>query len=69
MIAQILDHLWQPTVILCLAGLLTLLLRKNNAGARYWLWFAALVKFLVPLSLLTAFASRLLPSFPCLTSQ
>jgi beta-lactamase regulating signal transducer with metallopeptidase domain len=37
MIAQTLDHLWQSTVILCLAGLLTLLLRKNCAGARYWL--------------------------------
>jgi beta-lactamase regulating signal transducer with metallopeptidase domain len=61
MIAQVLDHLWQSTVILCLAGVLTLLLRKNGAGARYWLWFAASVKFLIPLALLTALASRLLP--------
>ena len=61
MIAQILDHLCQSTVILCLAGLLTLLLRRNSAGARYWLWFAASVKFLFPLSLLTALASRLVP--------
>jgi hypothetical protein len=51
MIVQILDHLWQSTVILCLAGLLTLLLRKNSAGARYWLWFAASVTFLIPLSI------------------
>jgi beta-lactamase regulating signal transducer with metallopeptidase domain len=61
MSAQILDHLWQSTVILCLAALLTLLLRKNSAGARYWLWFAASVKFLIPISLLTAFAGWLLP--------
>lgn len=62
MIAQILDHLWQSTVILCLAGLLTLLLRRNNAGARYWLWFTASAKFLIPLPLLTALSSRLMPA-------
>ncbi len=61
MIAPILDHLWQSTVILCLAGLATQLLRRNSAGARYWLWFAASVKFLIPLSLLTALSCRLLP--------
>lgn len=49
MTALILDHLWQSTLILCLAALLTLPLRRNSAAARYWLWFAASVKFLVPL--------------------
>jgi beta-lactamase regulating signal transducer with metallopeptidase domain len=63
MVAPILDHLWQSTVILCLAGVLTLLLRQNSAGARYWLWFTASVKFLIPLSLVTALISRL-PTLP-----
>lgn len=51
MIAQIVDHLWQSTLMLCVAGLLTLVLRRNGAHGRYWLWFAASMKFLLPLSL------------------
>jgi len=46
------NHLWQSTVFAAAAGLLTLLLRKNHARARYWLWLAASVKFLIPFSLL-----------------
>jgi beta-lactamase regulating signal transducer with metallopeptidase domain len=54
MIAAILDHLWQSTLFTLCAGLLTLTLRNNGAQVRYWLWFAASVKFLIPFSLLTA---------------
>ncbi|HWG76653.1 MAG TPA: hypothetical protein VN660_07640 [Steroidobacteraceae bacterium] len=64
MTSAILDHLWQSTLILCLAGLLTLLLRRNSAAARYWLWFAASVKFLVPLWLLSAVATRWISLIP-----
>ena len=46
------NHLWQSTVFAAVAGLLTLVLRKNHAGARYWLWMAASIKFLLPFSLL-----------------
>ncbi|MGH9401800.1 MAG: TIGR03435 family protein, partial [Terriglobia bacterium] len=46
------NHLWQSTLFAVIAGLLTLTLRKNQARARYWLWLAASVKFLVPFSLL-----------------
>src|SRR5260221_442816 len=46
------NHLWQSTVFAAAAGLLTLTLRKNHARARYWLWLAASVKFLIPFSLL-----------------
>ena len=46
------NHLWQSTVFAGIAGLLTLLLRKNRAHARYCLWLAASAKFLVPFSLL-----------------
>jgi bla regulator protein BlaR1 len=53
------NHLWQSTLFAAVAGLLTLMLRKNRARARYWLWLAASLKFLVPFSLLTALGSRL----------
>ena len=48
------NHLWQSTLFAVAAGLLTLTLRKHRAGARYWLWLAASVKFLIPFSLLAA---------------
>jgi beta-lactamase regulating signal transducer with metallopeptidase domain len=54
MIAAIFDHLWQSTLFTLCAGLLTLILRNNGAPIRYWLWFAASMKFLLPFSLLTA---------------
>ena len=46
------NHLWQSTLFAGIAGLLTLLLRKNRAHARYCLWLAASAKFLAPFSLL-----------------
>ena len=53
------NHLWQSTLLAIASGLFTLFLRKNQARARYWLWFAASVKFLIPLSLLVAMGSHL----------
>ena len=46
------DHLWQSTLCVGAAWLLTLALRKNHAGVRFWVWFAASVKFLVPFAAL-----------------
>jgi uncharacterized protein (TIGR03435 family) len=46
------NHLWQSTLFAGVAGVLTLLLKNNRAHARYCLWLAASVKFLVPFSLL-----------------
>jgi beta-lactamase regulating signal transducer with metallopeptidase domain len=57
--APLLDHLWQSTVFALAAGLLTLMLRRNGAHTRYWLWFAASMKFLVPLSPLIALGAFL----------
>ncbi|WP_129647513.1 M56 family metallopeptidase [Peristeroidobacter agariperforans] len=45
-------HLWQSTVILIAAWLLTRVCRRNSAEIRYWIWFCASLKFLVPFSLL-----------------
>ena len=53
------NHLWQSTLFAIAAGLFTLFLRKNHARARYWLWLAASVKFLIPFSLLVAIGSHL----------
>src|SRR5277367_3734015 len=53
------NHLWQSTLFALAAGLLTLLLQKNHARARYGLWLAASVKFLIPFSLLVSFGGRL----------
>jgi bla regulator protein blaR1 len=46
------NHLWQTTLFADAAGLLTLLLQKNRAFVRYWLWIAASLKFLIPFSVL-----------------
>lgn len=46
------NHLWQSTVFAVVVGLMTLVLRKNRAAVRYWLWLTASVKFLIPLSVL-----------------
>jgi uncharacterized protein (TIGR03435 family) len=52
MTGEVINHLLQSTVFAILAGLLTLAFRKNRARVRYWLWFSASVKFLVPFALL-----------------
>jgi beta-lactamase regulating signal transducer with metallopeptidase domain len=61
MMLAVLNHLWQSTLWLCGAGLLTLLLRDAGANARYWLWFAASAKFLVPFTALATFGSQIAP--------
>jgi bla regulator protein BlaR1 len=52
------NHLWQSTLFAVVAGLLTLMLRKNHARARYALWLAASLKFLIPFSLLVGIGGR-----------
>lgn len=50
--AALVNHLWQSTAVVVIAWLLTAALKKNHARVRYWVWFAASVKFLLPFSLL-----------------
>ena len=59
MIGELANHLWQSTLFAVAAGLLTLMCRRNHAGVRYWLWFCASVKFLIPFTLLIALSDRL----------
>jgi bla regulator protein blaR1 len=56
------NHLWQSTAFTCTVALLAFVLRKNRASIRYWLWLAASVKFLIPLSWLVDLGSRLGPA-------
>jgi beta-lactamase regulating signal transducer with metallopeptidase domain len=51
-IAHAIDHIWQSTLFAVAVGLLTLAFRRNRARVRFALWFAASVKFLVPLSMI-----------------
>lgn len=62
--AALLDHLWQSTLFAGFVLLITLALSNNGARVRFWLWFAASVKFLVPFAALAALGeslSRFLP--------
>ena len=53
------NHLWQSTLCVAVAWLLTLGMRKNRAAVRYGLWMAASVKFLIPFSLLVSAGAQL----------
>jgi bla regulator protein BlaR1 len=50
-LTPIANHLWQSTLVAGIAGILAIVLRKNYARIRYWIWLAASFKFLVPFSL------------------
>jgi beta-lactamase regulating signal transducer with metallopeptidase domain len=50
MTAALLDHLWQSTLFAAGIALLMPLFRHQAAALRFWLWFAASMKFLVPFS-------------------
>jgi uncharacterized protein (TIGR03435 family) len=53
MIGDLSNHLWQSTLGVAIAALLTLALRNNGAHVRHRIWMLASLKFLVPFSLLT----------------
>jgi bla regulator protein BlaR1 len=59
MFLDIANHLWQSTLFVLCVALLCCLFRRDGANVRYWLWWIASVKFLVPFSLLTAIGSAL----------
>ena len=65
MIALLLNHLWQSSLCVGGAGLIVLALRRNSAHVRFWLWFAASIKFLIPFAALTALGAYALgPMIP-----
>jgi beta-lactamase regulating signal transducer with metallopeptidase domain len=64
MAAFLLTHLWQSTLVLLAAWALAWVCRNNSAAVRYWIWWVASAKFLVPLALLLQLGDRLGRSFP-----
>lgn len=56
--SELANHLWQSTVFAGLVALAALALRRNEAKTRYWLWFVASIKFLVPFPMLVSLGNR-----------
>jgi hypothetical protein len=54
----LMNHLWQSTLFVIAVWLAALALRKNGGRVRCWLWTAASVRFLVPLSTLVSLGER-----------
>lgn len=48
------DHLWQSTLFAAAALVCAALLKRHSAAVRYWVWFVASAKFLVPIAALVA---------------
>jgi len=59
MTSGIAAHLWQSTLFAGAAWLAVLVLRRNRAQVRYWVWFTASAKFLVPFSWLAGLGGLL----------
>jgi uncharacterized protein (TIGR03435 family) len=53
------NHLWQSTLFGLAAACTPLLLKKNEARLRFWVWFLASAKFLLPFALLLHIGSNL----------
>ena len=64
MLAFLLTHLWQSTLVLLAAWVVARACRRDPAAVRYSIWFVASVKFLVPLALLQQFGTSLGRSLP-----
>lgn len=64
MIAALLTHLWQSTLVALAAWVLARACSNEAAAVRYWIWFVASVKFLVPLELLQRLGDSVGRSMP-----
>src|SRR5690606_23122763 len=61
MLTAAVDHLWQSTLVALAAAAIVLALRRRGAHVRYWIWFGASMKFLIPFALLIALGEQLAP--------
>ncbi|MFT4111516.1 TIGR03435 family protein [Silvibacterium sp.] len=57
--AAVTNHLWQSTLIAGLAWLLRFVLRGAPARARFWIWMAASIKFVLPFALVSVLATSI----------
>src|SRR5687767_4791903 len=63
------DHIWESTIVGLAAAFLAFVFRRNSASVRYWIWFAAAMKFLVPFAAVAAVVDALpLPHGNAVTS-
>src|SRR5215510_3787819 len=58
MIGALTNHLWQSTLFVVAAWLLTFAFRRNGAHVRYRIWFVASLKFFVPFAVLINLGSH-----------
>jgi bla regulator protein BlaR1 len=56
---NVVSHLWQSTLFAAAAGLVALTLRNNRASTRFWVWFTASIKFLIPFAVLHALGEKI----------
>jgi bla regulator protein BlaR1 len=56
---ELLNHLWQSTAFAAVIAAACLVLHRNRARLRYWLWLTASLKFLLPFSLLVSLGDGL----------
>lgn len=63
------NHLWQSTIFVGIAWLIAISLRKYSARVRYWVWFAASIKFLLPFFLLIMAGEWLRSWLPAQSAQ
>ena len=54
----VLNHLWQSSACVLVAGLVAFALRNHSPRIRFWVWLSASVKFLVPFALLMSLGSE-----------
>jgi beta-lactamase regulating signal transducer with metallopeptidase domain len=59
MLSMALDHVWQSTLFAAAVLAATWFVRRQGARIRFWLWFAASAKFLIPFATLSALGSML----------
>jgi hypothetical protein len=53
----VLNHLWQSSGFVLVAGLVAFALRNNSPSIRYWVWLSSSAKFLIPFVLLMSLGS------------
>ena len=68
-ITALANHVWQSTAAAVVLGLLALVLRKNPARIRHWLWMIASAKFLFPIAVLILVGGSLRPAPPVAVQQ
>jgi bla regulator protein blaR1 len=57
-VEYVIDHLWQSTLVTAAIAALTLAFRRTLAQTRYWIWFAASLKFLIPFAALASLGAQ-----------